>query len=303
MGKITHFMYVPWTGLGLYGGFRGNRWLKNRIKVFEQFVLRSLKAQTNQNFIVWCSWRYEEKNNTIVQEFVKRMETSGLRFIHTYNGVCFWDDKYDDEEARSRLLSSLHGSMGTLFDYVSEADTIYMTIQPSDDCYNIGAVEGIQAMLRGHPTFQAVGFEKGYIMNYTTKEVKEYNPKTNPPFFTIKFDKEVFIDPLKHTAYTGPYQSHEYIGNYLKYGTVDHRGFLVGTHGENISTVFNHPYAGEIVNKEILKMFGLENVEPLKISYSLRKRLMKMFPHKVQRKLRYIFGEKLYQGWYNWIRG
>jgi len=302
MGKIKHFMYIPWTGLGLYGGFRGNRWLKNRIKVFEQFVLPSLKAQTNQDFTVWCSWRHEEKSNNIVQEFVKRMETSGLSFVHTFNGVCFWDDKYDDTEARSRLLSSLHGSMGGLFDVITDADTILMTIQPSDDCYSSVAVEGIQAVFRAHPEYQAFGFSRGYIMNYSTREVKEYNPTTNPPFYTIKFNKGVFIDPLKHIQYTGPYKSHEYVGDKLTYGSINEREFLVGTHGENISTIFNHPYAGATVPEETLKRFGLENTGPLFISYSLRKRILRMFPHRVQRKIRYIFGEKLYKVWYNWIR-
>ncbi len=72
--KIKHLMYVPFTGLGLYNGFRGNRWLKNRIEIFKQFVIPSLLNQTDQDFILWVSWRREEKNNPIIKEFKQYLE-------------------------------------------------------------------------------------------------------------------------------------------------------------------------------------------------------------------------------------
>jgi hypothetical protein len=132
--------------------------------------------------------------------------------------------------------------------------------------------------------------------------LKEYNPKTNPPFFTIRFPKDVFIDPLKHLKHTGPYKSHEYIPDHMKYAHLDGRGFIVGTHGENVSTHFNHPYGGADIPKDMLSEFGLGMVEPIKIRYSIRKQLMRKLPHRVQRKLRYIFGEKFYSKLYNFLR-
>src|SRR3990167_2742486 len=52
--KFIHFFACPFTGLGLHAGFRGNVWLKNRIHIFEQFVLPSLLLnQTNTDFILW----------------------------------------------------------------------------------------------------------------------------------------------------------------------------------------------------------------------------------------------------------
>ena len=72
---FKHLLYVPFTGLGLYNGFRGNKWLKKRIQIFKQFVVPSLHAQINQNFIIWISWRPEEKNNHIVKEFYQYLRT------------------------------------------------------------------------------------------------------------------------------------------------------------------------------------------------------------------------------------
>ena len=57
------------------------------------------------------------------------------------------------------------------------------------------------------------------------------------------------------------------------------RGFIVGTHGENISTVFDHPFTGPEHKLSTWNDFGLENVEPLELSVSLRKSLMKRLPH------------------------
>ena len=313
--KIIHFLAVPFTGLGLYNGFRGNRWLKNRIQIFKQFVIPSLQFQTDKNFVLWISWRREEKSNPIVKEFIEYLNTiTDFKSVHTFNGVCFYDDKYEDEVARDRLLTSLHGSIGELLDTIGEVDFVYMTIQPSDDVYSRYFVAGVHKMFEQVPQLQAFGFSRGYIMNYQTKEVKEYNPTTNPPFYTIKFTREVFTNPNQHAQYTAlkrdvgkykagtPLPSHEYVGDCLYYGAIKERGFIVGCHGENISTHFNIPFAGEIVSPEILKGFGLYDIPPLKIRFNLWKKILKVLPHKAQRKLRYWFGEKIYQKLYEFTR-
>ena len=302
---IKHFMYCPFTGLGNYNGFRGNAWLKNRIEVFKQFVVPSLQAQTCKDFTLWISWRPEEKSNKYVREFIYCLENHySLKVINTFNGLCFYDDKYDDELARQRLTSNLHYTIGELYDVIGEADTILMTIQPSDDLYDRYAVETLQWMFKNEPHWEAIGFKKGYIMNYLTKEVAEYNPETNPPFYTIKFTKEQFTNPLRHIEYTGmkkevgkykigtPLPSHEYIGDCLNYYQIDERGFLVGTHLNNISTGFNIPYKGEAVGQEVLKDFGIYDVPPIKLSVPLRKRLLFSLPYKWQRKIRYLLTEK-----------
>jgi hypothetical protein len=292
-------MMVPFTGLGLYGGFRGNHWLRNRVTVFKQFVVPSLLAQSNNNFTVWICWRRLERDNAIVKELIAWLRHSGLRCIHTFGGVPFWDDKYPDDVAYDRLIMTLHNSLMDLKADVGDAELVLMTIQPSDDCYYTGAVEQLQRFFNEFPEAQAMGFSRGYIAKYATKDIAEYNPKTNPPFFTIKFPRETFLDDLKHLKYTGPYKSHEYIGQFLNYFTSDIRGFLVGIHGENISTVFDHPYCGSNVSDSTWGNFGLQNIEKLKIKLHLGKRLLRKMPYRVQRKLRYWFGEKLMAKIYN----
>jgi hypothetical protein len=299
MNKIIHLLHCPWTGLGLYDGFRGNRWLKNRIRIFKQFVIPSLQNQTSKNFVLWCAFRHEEKSNSLVKELMDYMsKIPQFKTIFTFNGICFYDDKYPPEQARNRLLMALHGSIGNLIDTIGDVDYVLMTIQPSDDCYHTEMVEEVQKEIED---CDAVGYSSGYIINYQTKEVKEYNPKTNPPFYTIKFPKAVFIDPTRHAYFTSikkdvgkykagtPIPSHEYVVDAFgdRYKVLDKRGFIVGCHGENISTNFNIPYAGEDVDSYILYKFGLLDTPKLKISFSIGKRIMKMLPHRARRKLRY----------------
>jgi len=317
--KITHLLLVPFTGLGLYNGFRGNRWLKNRIQVFEQFVIPSLLGQSQLNFIVWITWRPEEKSNILVLDFMKRLDLIlGLRFVHTFHGCPFYDDKYPDSVARERLMDSLHGSMGTLLNVIGECEEVYLTIQPSDDLYSREAVALIQETFAASESLQAVGFSRGYIMHYATQELREYDPRTNPPFYTIRFDRETFIDPLKHANFTAlkrpvdrygagtPLPSHEYVADCLQYRIIEDRGFLVGIHGENISTTFNHPYSSRKVEpaekERVLRRFGIAEVPPLKIKYSFRKRLLRCLPQPFQKRIRYIFGEKLWNKVYEFLR-
>lgn len=309
-------MYVPFTGLGLYGGSRGKRWLRNRIQIFKQFVVPSLLAQTSQNFTVWVSWRKEDKGNKDILELKSYLESmfGTARVVFTYTGVCFYDDKYPDAIARDRLIMAIQGATGVLVNYIGDVKDVIYTIQPSDDCYHTGAVQEIQELFK-NTGFNAIGYQHGYIMAYQTGELREYNPKTNPPFYSIRMPKDIFLDPFKHAHTTAlkrdvgqykqgtPCPSHEYIGDCMNYLQLPKRGFLVGTHGENISTHINNPYAGDTVDKTVLDQFGIMHVPLLSLKNSWRKNIMKKLPYKVQRKLRYIFGEKIYQKIYQTING
>lgn len=196
----------------------------------------------------WVSWRPQEKTNPLVIEFKKTLDRMrGLTTVFTFNGLCFWDDKYPDHIASERLKRSLSMTLPKLSGLVGDSKWVYLTIQPSDDIYCVNAVESLHSV---KPEEKAIGWKKGYVMNYATKEVAEYNPDTLPPFTTIIFPTETFLDPIKHYKYIGPYKSHEYVKDHLKLETLEGRGFMVGTHGYNISTTYVHPYRGRILKED-----------------------------------------------------
>lgn len=194
---------MPLLGLGLYGGHRGRRWLRNRIKIFKQFVLPSLEAQSNKNFILWVSVRHEDVHDPLIREFREFLENATpIKSVFTYTGVCFWDDKYPDDVARGRLVHAIHGGMGYLINAMGDAETVLMTIQPSDDCYYSGMVEETQREFEADPTLQVFGYKCGWVMDYVNLKLAEWNPNSYPPFVTIKFPREIFTDPFKHLEYT-----------------------------------------------------------------------------------------------------
>src|SRR3989344_3914760 len=305
--KITHFLYVPLLGLGLYDGHRGSRWLRNRIQIFKQFVRPSLLAQTNKNFILWVSVRYEDKNDKLVCEFKEFLEKiKDFKSVFTYSGVAFWDDKYSDDVAKERLIDAIHGSMGELLNIMGECEEVLMTIQPSDDCYFDNMVQETQKFFQINKNIHVFGYSRGYVMDYINQCLAEWNPNTTPPFYTIRFKREIFIDPLKHVQFTGPYKSHEYVKDFLPAYYSDYRGFIVGTHGENISTIFNHSFKGyEFLGDNIQKIlfnFGMLNILPLQIKISMRKKIMRLLPYGWQRKLRYWLGKIWYTKLYEFLR-
>jgi hypothetical protein len=271
--QVCHLIYIPFTGLGKIN--RGDKWLANRIQVFKEYVLRSLLAQTKKEFIIWVSWRPEDRDNPMVQDLFELMKgLDGLRTIFTFAGLCFYDDKYNKDEALERLYDNLGETLPALVPYVDWADEVYMTINASDDMYISSAVDTIQ-----NEKFdtKAIGWTKGYIIDYATKRTAEYNPDTIPPFFTIRFPKDIFIDPFEHMKYTKSYQSHEYIKD-LGFKELEGRGFVVGTHSENISTTWNIPYKGEEVdNSKVLLLTGNYWTEPIVMKPSKRVILRKIY--------------------------
>lgn len=292
MKNIIHFLYCPFTGLGLHNGYRGDDWLKYRIKIFKEYVIPSLLNQTNKNFVLWISWRREENGNPIVEEFFKYLNGFGdkLKFLFSYRGIMFWDDKYPNDNLRERLENTLPN----LKSLCEGKDWVYLTIQPSDDMYYSTMVEEIQSV--EPKNLLAIGYQQGYIINLHTKEMAEYNPTTNPPFYTIVFPKDTFLDAKKHYDYIGPYKSHEYIPKLFNYVRIANRGFCVGTHGGNISTVFNHPFKGRIVSPVNATLFGIQDSPPIEVRRSAhllaRKILNKLPFNNLIRELYHIYEQK-----------
>lgn len=236
MEKQIIFM-VPFTGLGLHDGYRGDKWLERRIKIFKEYTLQALLNQKSLNYVLWMCFRPQEKANPQVKELEKHLnKLRGLTPVFTYYGIPFWDDKLSDNEAERKLKFCLRNSLPELKSHVQDFEWIYLMIQPSDDMYLSHVVGDLR---NEEPQVGTYGYKQGYIMNYHTKEIAEYNPDTNPPFYAICFDKETFLDPDKHFDYVGRCKSHEFIGDFIPIKYFGSRGFVVGTHGENISTTWD----------------------------------------------------------------
>jgi len=261
MEKIIHLLYTPFTGLGMFNGYRGYEWFRHRMLLFLKYVIPSLENQTNRDFIHWISFRPEEYSNRITEaiyNYLKYSRKSKYRFVFTFGGLCFWDDKNIDDN----LLERLQKTLPELKDIVGDSKYVYKTIVPSDDMYHKDVVESIQK--EPYREKGALVHHKGYVFNEPTKQLAEWNPPKNsfPPFYTIMYPVDVFLDPQKHFDYVKPYRSHEDIPKIFKTKQLPDNRYCVMVHENNISTNWYCGFKGKVFHGEekekILKDFGIE---------------------------------------------
>ena len=236
---FCHLVMVPMTGLGLHDGYRGDKWFAYRIELFKNYTLESLLNQTNRNFTIWISFRPEEQDNPLTRKFYQYMSKTDQPFVFTFGGLCFWDDKYPDNIEKDRLQKHLEASLPELEEVLAGKKYAYMTIQPSDDVYHTRMIESIQQ--QEYQFKRALIHWKGYVFNEQTKQLAEWKPFKGhlPPFYTIMYPADVFLDPKKHFDYMRGFRSHEDITKLFNCIQLPDYRYCVLTHEKNISTAWN----------------------------------------------------------------
>lgn len=262
MKNFTHLIFTPFTGLGLFNGYRGDEWLKYRIQVFKNCTLKSVLNQEDKDFIHWLTFRPEEKNNPIVMELEEYLKQfKDYKFIITYHGIVLWDDKYPKEVADARLLKSIEGSVKDLEPLIKNRPYVYESILASDDMYHKSTTKDVAE----EPFIEhgCLLHEEGYMFDYVSKSLAEYKPGTNPPVYTIMFPTDIYLDPKKHFDYMGPFESHEFVPTTFTTKQLPNFRYISTVHDQNISTVWQHPFRGKQIyyendKKAILKDYGIE---------------------------------------------
>ncbi len=286
--KIIHLVYIPFTGVGIFGGFRGQEWFAKRIEIFKQYTLKSLLNQTNKNFVCWISFRSQERDNSLVKELEIYLDALQFPFIFTFDGLMYADDRYFPRmkdrlpwlwktirgmwkfkhftfysiwsilrDKNATLKKRVENSLKVIKPIFSHSDLVYMTRIDSDDMFHKDVVKELQETQTKH---KAIVIREGYIYNRITRELSEWSPTTNPPFHTIVFPYDVFFDAEKYVDYLGGYRSHEDVIKLYDHTALKGRKYCVLTHGWNISTCYNHRFRAETVNNKnkILNLFGIK---------------------------------------------
>ena len=225
---------IPFTGLGLFDGYRGDDWFKYRIELFHKYTLKSLLNQTDKNFIIWLQFRKEEKNNPLI----KTIKISH-KHIMTFGGITIWDDKKENEE--EGLLNRLKDTLPKLKEIVGKEDVKLINVA-SDDMYSSEVVESINKEKFEEGT--ALTHRNGFVYSHDTDRLAEWKPETNPPFYCLMYKNKTFLDPQKHFNFIKPARSHEYFARVFKEKRMPDWRYCVLTHSGNISTIFEHPFTG-----------------------------------------------------------
>mgnify|MGYP001607878981 CR=1 FL=1 len=272
MKPNAHLIAIPITSVGVHGGFRSNSWYKHRLGIFRNHTLKSLANQSDKNFLLWLWFRPEEKDNPITAEWLKAVEDVGLKYVASFNGLLYVDDKflsyglktklrnlgqmlwdgwiykewksprelwkYTWENKNQTLPQRLSLALGELKEAIgTDFEWVYLTRIDSDDMFHREAAACIQVVQPGWK--KALVFDKGYIYNVMTGQVAEWNPPTNPPFHTIIFPARTFFDPQAHREYYGSFTSHEDIRKVFECEVLDVGKYMVSFHGKHISTAWH----------------------------------------------------------------
>ena len=158
------------------------------------------------------------------------------------------------QDKNATLKGRLGKSLAILKTYFSGADWVIMTRIDSDDMFRQDMVQFIQCYPR---LGGALICHNGFIYNSTTNEMAEWKPLTNPPFYSIIFPGSVFFDTDEHLKYYKDFKSHEDISKIFNPMVLPDYLYCVLTHNpkNHISTVWNHPFRGQLVNPDTLNLF------------------------------------------------
>jgi hypothetical protein len=243
---FIHFLYTPFTGLGLHKvngypvrGYKGDEWLKYRIEIFKNYTLKSLLNQTNRDFIHWLSFRPEERTNKMVQQLYALLCLIEYPCIFTFDGLMFWDDKFLSDDLLARLGKTLPELEEQLKDKFEGKRYVLETLVPSDDMYHKDMVESVQAEPYSHK--RALIHWNGYVYNQVTNQFGTWNPPKGscPPFYTVMYPLDDFLNPKKHFNYWWNFKSHEDIEKCFRCKRMPDNRYCVLVHKENISTAWD----------------------------------------------------------------
>jgi len=250
--SFLHFVNTVFTGRGI-PGYGGDEWFAGRIEIFKKYCVPSLQKQTNQDFIHWICFRPEEKDNPLTIKLGEYLDSIKYKYIFTFHGQPFRDDKKSDLSLRERLKCSLDD----VSKLIKGKDYVLFSVIDSDDMYRKDYIELVQK--EPYEYKKALIAVQGFILNDDTGELADWNHPSCPPYYTIFFPIEVFKDPDKHLAYYYPFVSHEDILIVFKCKQLPDYMYCCTTHSGNISTAWYNSCRGTEYFYDNEKQFILKN--------------------------------------------
>jgi hypothetical protein len=177
-------------------------WVQDRVKVFNQFTLRSLLRQTSQDFHIFLICGRRHKAYTSSLPWHKRITLIYPTGDDRIGATLTYSPRFKD------AIPTLH--IQELLDF--ETDYVAISRLDSDDMYHKEAMAEIQGTsklvykegLRTRLLFRM--FWKWHRMDRILEQQRE----ASPPFYTHIFPREVYQD--KHTLQGLHFNNHRFLG-------------------------------------------------------------------------------------------
>lgn len=186
-------------------------WWKYRLDLYKTYTLNSLVNQTNQNFYLLM---LVDNRLLLYNDLEEILKQSGLKYLLI----------------RKNLENDFKEKMRTLPD----SKYIYSTRIDTDDVFRYDVVEEIQKY--DYSDKRLLVYQKGYCYDVVNRRLQHYFAKS-PPFYTIMFPKEVFVDDTKRNEYVGV-KSHDQMFNSMKPLVLSENKYIVLIHEKNLSSVY-----------------------------------------------------------------
>ncbi|WP_367757313.1 glycosyltransferase [Ammoniphilus sp. 3BR4] len=205
-------------------------WIENRISIFMNFTLNSLKNQTNQNFLALI--RYADQTEGLVKQALK---------------------KYPGLPANIKF-AKLSNHMQISLEYIQGSEFTYIVRLDSDDMYHLSFIQQLHDYKPKEGTKVLIN-QKGYMYNSLNYSLSTYT-RSSPPFYTLIYKTEDYLQGIRYRI-----KGHANAIR-LRHEILKPRNFIVVIHnGNSLSTfVKEKMVTNPLEVKRILQQFMGGNI-------------------------------------------
>lgn len=187
-------------------------WIRERIRIFQGFTLKSLKLQTNQNYNFFVC--YEDITDEIIQAELNR-------YAHLPKNVCFVPkSKYHDEIKK----------------YVQGYEYVYFVRLDTDDAYHKSYIQQLYDYKPKPGTISLIN-RSGYIYDSINKEIGKCFCKV-ATFYTFIYKVEDYLNGRIFNPNFADVDTEQYIALRVPHEFIEKRNYLWHVHNKNSVTNF-----------------------------------------------------------------
>lgn len=189
-------------------------WIKYRIKVFQEFTLKSLKLQTNQNFNFFLC--YEDATDEVIKSVLNKYDPlpSNVHFI--------MKSKYY-EEVRKYILG---------YEYA------YFVRLDSDDAYHKSFIQQLYDYKPKSGIVSLVN-RSGYIYDSINKEIAKCYCKV-VTFYAFIYKVEDYLNWRIYNLDFTDIDNEQYVSLKIPHEFVENRNYIWHVHNKNTITTFDN---------------------------------------------------------------
>lgn len=203
-------------------------WIDTRISIFMKYTMRSLKSQTNQDFIAML--KYEDSTDSIIKEALNHYKKlpNNIQFVK--------NSEYD-----AKISKAIKG-----YEY------LYLVRIDSDDMYHISYVQQLHDYRPKENTVTLIN-QNGYIYDITQNRIARWS-RNSPPFYTLIYKVRDYLAGTRYKLIGGHPGAIK-----LPHEIISKSNFMVTFHGNNTSTEFKYNDKNKIITNSYEVEKILEN--------------------------------------------